>query len=56
MTEISTDPAYWHVGLVGYGEVGRILAEGEEAYNPLIIPASISSRLKRRASAPFLQP
>jgi hypothetical protein len=27
MTEISTDPAHWHVGLVGYGEVGRILSE-----------------------------
>ena len=27
MTEISTNPKRWHVGLVGYGEVGRILAE-----------------------------
>jgi 3-hydroxyisobutyrate dehydrogenase-like beta-hydroxyacid dehydrogenase len=27
MTEPSTDPKHWHVGLVGYGEVGRILAE-----------------------------
>ena len=27
MTEMSTDPKRWHVGLVGYGEVGRILAE-----------------------------
>src|SRR5436309_8716776 len=24
---MSTDPNPWHVGLVGYGEVGRILAE-----------------------------
>jgi len=27
MTEISTDPKQWNIGLVGYGEVGRILAE-----------------------------
>ena len=27
MTTISTDPRNWNVGLVGYGEVGRILAE-----------------------------
>jgi len=27
MTEMPTDPKRWHVGLVGYGEVGRILAE-----------------------------
>jgi 3-hydroxyisobutyrate dehydrogenase-like beta-hydroxyacid dehydrogenase len=27
MVAISTDPKQWNVGLVGYGEVGRILAE-----------------------------
>jgi 3-hydroxyisobutyrate dehydrogenase-like beta-hydroxyacid dehydrogenase len=27
MTEMATNPKRWHVGLVGYGEVGRILAE-----------------------------
>src|ERR1700682_6007157 len=27
MTEMSTNPKRWHVGLVGYGEVGRSLAE-----------------------------
>ena len=27
MTEMPTNPKHWHVGLVGYGEVGRILAE-----------------------------
>jgi 3-hydroxyisobutyrate dehydrogenase-like beta-hydroxyacid dehydrogenase len=27
MTAISSDPKQWNVGLVGYGEVGRILAE-----------------------------
>ena len=27
MNEMSTDPTGWNVGLVGYGEVGRILAE-----------------------------
>src|SRR3954451_12746919 len=27
MTTIATDPKRWNVGLVGYGEVGRILAE-----------------------------
>jgi 3-hydroxyisobutyrate dehydrogenase-like beta-hydroxyacid dehydrogenase len=27
MTEMPTNPKRWHVGLVGYGEVGRILAE-----------------------------
>jgi 3-hydroxyisobutyrate dehydrogenase-like beta-hydroxyacid dehydrogenase len=27
MTAMSTNPKHWNVGLVGYGEVGRILAE-----------------------------
>ena len=27
MTAIATDPRQWNIGLVGYGEVGRILAE-----------------------------
>src|SRR4051794_9588443 len=27
MTALPTDPKQWNVGLVGYGEVGRILAE-----------------------------
>src|ERR1700676_2361805 len=27
MTALSTNPKHWNVGLVGYGEVGRILAE-----------------------------
>src|SRR6266481_6065376 len=27
MTAVSTNPRSWNVGLVGYGEVGRILAE-----------------------------
>ena len=27
MTVIPTDPRHWNIGLVGYGEVGRILAE-----------------------------
>ena len=27
MTASSTNSNQWHVGLVGYGEVGRILAE-----------------------------
>jgi 3-hydroxyisobutyrate dehydrogenase-like beta-hydroxyacid dehydrogenase len=27
MTELPTNPKHWHVGLVGYGEAGRILAE-----------------------------
>jgi hypothetical protein len=27
MTALSTNPRHWNVGLVGYGEVGRILAE-----------------------------
>ena len=27
MNAASTDPTLWNVGLVGYGEVGRILAE-----------------------------
>src|SRR3981081_2502093 len=27
MTAMSIDPKHWNVGLVGYGEVGRILAE-----------------------------
>ena len=27
MTALNADPKQWHIGLVGYGEVGRILAE-----------------------------
>src|SRR5579864_9075435 len=27
MTAPATEPRQWHVGLVGYGEVGRIIAE-----------------------------
>ena len=27
MTSLSSDPKQWNVGLIGYGEVGRILAE-----------------------------
>ena len=27
MTATATDPRHWNIGLVGYGEVGRILAE-----------------------------
>ncbi len=27
MTEMPTNPKRWNVGLIGYGEVGRILAE-----------------------------
>src|ERR1700744_946186 len=27
MTSLSSDPREWNVGLIGYGEVGRILAE-----------------------------
>jgi 3-hydroxyisobutyrate dehydrogenase-like beta-hydroxyacid dehydrogenase len=27
MSVMSTDPKQWNIGLVGYGEVGRILAE-----------------------------
>ena len=27
MTMTSTNPRQWNIGLVGYGEVGRILAE-----------------------------
>ena len=26
-TATATNPRQWHIGLVGYGEVGRILAE-----------------------------
>ena len=26
---MATDPLRWHIGFVGYGEVGRILAEDE---------------------------
>ncbi len=25
--DLKTDPRQWNVGLIGYGEVGRILAE-----------------------------
>ena len=32
---MATDPLKWHVGLVGYGEVGRILAEDLRGHAPV---------------------
>jgi 3-hydroxyisobutyrate dehydrogenase-like beta-hydroxyacid dehydrogenase len=36
MTALSIDPKHWNVGLVGYGEVGRILAEDLRKQNVMV--------------------
>jgi 3-hydroxyisobutyrate dehydrogenase-like beta-hydroxyacid dehydrogenase len=41
MTALSTNPKEWNVGLVGYGEVGRILAEDLRAQDVKVIAYDI---------------
>lgn len=41
MTAGSTNPKQWNVGLVGYGEVGRILAEDLRAQDVKVIAYDI---------------
>ena len=38
------NPLHWHIGLVGYGEVGRILAEDLRAQG-LVVSAELNRRL-----------
>ncbi|MBQ0942040.1 NAD(P)-dependent oxidoreductase [Ideonella sp. 4Y16] len=47
------DPAHWHVGIVGYGEVGRILAEDLRARG--ITVSSFDLKLLRADTAPALR-
>ena len=51
MTEISTNPKHWNVGLVGYGEVGRILAEDLRKQDVKVTAYDI--KLGRRSAAPL---
>jgi 3-hydroxyisobutyrate dehydrogenase-like beta-hydroxyacid dehydrogenase len=57
MTAISTNPKQWNVGLVGYGEVGRILAEDLRTQDVKVIAYDIklgggkASALREHAAA-----
>ncbi|TMJ50156.1 MAG: NAD(P)-dependent oxidoreductase [Alphaproteobacteria bacterium] len=44
MTTVSTDPRNWNVGLIGYGEVGRILAEDLRRQDVQVIAYDIKLR------------
>ncbi|HTT11927.1 MAG TPA: DUF1932 domain-containing protein [Burkholderiaceae bacterium] len=48
---MTTDPLNWHVGLVGYGEVGRILAEDLRKQGMTISACDI--KIGTRAEAPL---
>lgn len=43
---MNTDPLQWRVGLVGYGEVGRILAEDSRACGMTV--AAYDSKFAKR--------
>ena len=47
------DPRNWHIGLVGYGEVGRILAEDLRAQG--VVVSAYDLKLEDAATAPPLQ-
>ncbi len=53
-TVVTDDPLQWHVGLVGYGEVGRILAEDLRAAGVARVTA-YDSKLGSSAGAPLHQ-
>jgi 3-hydroxyisobutyrate dehydrogenase-like beta-hydroxyacid dehydrogenase len=52
MTELSADPKQWTIGLVGYGEVGRILAEDLRKQNIKVAAYDIKLR-SDQASQPL---
>src|SRR3954471_11230156 len=51
MTAIATDPRQWNIGLVGYGEVGRILAEDLRKQDVKITAYDIKLRSDQTGSA-----
>lgn len=50
---MNTDPKQWHIGLVGYGEVGRILAEDLRAQGVKVCAHDL--KLASEAGAPLRQ-
>ena len=50
---MNTDPKHWHIGLVGYGEVGRILAEDLRAQGVKVSAHDL--KLHTEAGAPLRQ-
>src|SRR4051812_16580708 len=51
MTVIATDPRQWNVGLVGYGEVGRILAEDLRKQDVKVAAYDVKLRSDQSGSA-----
>jgi len=51
MTTVSTDPRNWNVGLIGYGEVGRILAEDLRQQDLKVIAYDIKLRSDQAGGA-----
>jgi hypothetical protein len=51
MATISTDPKQWNVGLVGYGEVGRILAEDLRSQDVKVSAYDLKLRSDQTGSA-----
>src|SRR5438876_4440214 len=51
MTTVSTNPRNWHVGLIGYGEVGRILAEDLRQQDVQVIAYDIKLRSDQAGGA-----
>src|SRR3982075_155118 len=51
MTATSTDPRQWNIGLVGYGEVGRILAEDLRKQNVKVAAYDIKLRSDQAGGA-----
>ena len=48
---MNTDPQQWHIGLVGYGEVGRILAEDLRAQGVTVSAHDV--KLRTEAGSPL---
>src|SRR5437868_15300726 len=51
MTTVSTNPRNWNVGLIGYGEVGRILAEDLRQQDVKVIAYDIKLRSDQAGGA-----
>ena len=51
MTATVTDPRHWNIGLVGYGEVGRILAEDLRKQDVKVAAYDIKLRRDQTGSA-----
>ena len=56
MTAIATDPRQWNIGLVGYGEVGRILAEDLRKQDVKVAAYDIKLRSDQTGGACAIMP